>query len=135
MSTDPSDMSKKFDMESTLGVLEKLAHEEARTPEDVKAIRSAAEAIHFIHVQGKLEDFQDYLRDVEGAAERSLRAEQSFQNMSEAINWLHTQSEPRFGTIVEVAGNPFWVVRQRKETWFLIPAPRLPSVEELERDS
>lgn len=131
MSGGPSGVSKKFDLEGTLGVLEKLAHESGRTPGDIESIESAAHAIHFLHLQGKLEDFQDYLRDVEAAAERATRVAATFGGMPEAIDWLRAQSEPRFGTRVEIAGSPYYVVRQRQETWFFVPAPRLPSFEEL----
>ena len=55
------------------------------------------------------------------------RIEASFGDMSEALKWLCEQMEPRFGARVEVAGKPYIVVRQRKEMWFLIPAPRIPS--------
>ena len=131
MSSEPSDASKRFNLESTLGVLEKLAHEQARTPEDVAAIEAAAEAIHFIHMQGKLDDFRDYLQDVQKAAEGASRVVASFGNMSEAFDWLRAQSDPRFGTRVEIAGSPYYVTCQRKEVWFFVRAPRLPSLEEL----
>jgi hypothetical protein len=131
MSTAPSNTSEKFDMESTLRVLEKLGQGEVLAPEDVKAIKAAAQAILFIHMHGKLRDFQDYLLDIEKAAERLGRVAHSFANMTEAINWLQAEPDPRFGTRVEVAGSPYVVVRQRREMWFLIPAPPIPSFEEL----
>lgn len=125
---------KIFDLDGTLEQLETLAHEEGRTPGAIAAIESAARALHFLLLLGKLEDFQDYLRDVEGAATRATSVEHSFDNMTGALSWLRAQPEPRFGTRVEVAGSPYIVVRQRKELWFLIPAPRLPSIEELEKE-
>lgn len=131
MSNEPSGTSKKFDLEGTLGVLEKLAHEQARTPEDIAAIEAAAYAIHFIQMQGKLDDYRDYLQDVEKAAERACRVVASFGNMSEAFDWLRAHPDPRFGTRVEIAGSPYYVTCQRKEVWFFVPAPRLPSLEEL----
>lgn len=131
MSTDSSGTSGKFDLRGTLSVLGKLAKEEARTSEDLAAIKSATAGLHFIQLNGKLDDFLDYLQDVEMAAERVTRIEASFGDMSEAMKWLCAHPEPRFGARVEVAGKPYLVVRQRKEMWFLIPAPPLPSFEEL----
>ncbi len=131
MSTGPSNASRKFDLEGILHQLEKLAGEEVRTPEDISAIKSAAEALHFIHLQGKLDDYVDYLQDVENAARRVTSIAASFGEMSEALKWLCAQPDPRFGARVEVAGKPYVVVRQRKEMWFLIPAPPAPSFEEL----
>ena len=131
MSTDSSSASGKFDLRSTLSALGKLAREEARTPEDLAAIKSAVAGLQFIQLNGKLDDFLDYLQDVEKAAARLTSVEASFGDMSEAMKWLCAQPEPRFGARVEVAGQPHLVVRQRKEMWFLIPAPPLPSFEEL----
>jgi hypothetical protein len=131
MSTDSSNAPGKFDLRSTLGVLGRLAKEEVRTSEDIAAIKSAVEALHFIHLNGKLDDYLEYLQDVEKAAERVTSVEASFGDMSEALKWLCAQPEPRFGTRVEVDGKPYLVVRQRKEMWFLIPAPPIPSFEEL----
>ena len=131
MSTDSSSASGKFDLRSTLSALGKLSKEEARTPEDLAALESAAAGLQFIHLYGKLDDFLDYLQDVEKAAERVTSVEASFGDMSEAMKWLCSQPEPRFGARVEVAGKPYLVVRQRKEMWFLIPAPALPSFEAL----
>ncbi len=122
-------------MESILGVLERLRQEANRTPEDVKAIKAAAQALLFIHLHGKLHDFQDYLLDIEKAAERLSSVERSFVSMTEALNWLHAEPDPRFGARVEVAGSPYLVVRQRREMWFLIPAPAIPSFEELTSES
>jgi hypothetical protein len=135
MSTSPSSASKTFDMENILGVLKKLEQEASRTPEDVKAIKAAAQAILFIHLNGKLHDFQDYLLDIEKAAERLSSIERSFTGMTEALNWLHAEPDPRFGARIEVAGSPYLVVRQRREMWFLIPAPPIPSFEELTGES
>jgi hypothetical protein len=130
MSTDSSKTSKEFDLEGTLNRLGKLAGEKARTPEDIAAIKSAAEALHFLHLHGKLDDYLDYLQDVESAA-KPMRRVEVFGNMSEALKWLCAQPDPRFGARVEVEGKPYVVVRQRKELWFLIPAPPIPSFEEL----
>ncbi|MFE8596843.1 hypothetical protein [Archangium violaceum] len=131
MSTDSSSASGKFDLRTTLSALGRLAKEEARTLEDLAAIKSAAAGLQFIQLNGRLDDFLDYLQDVEKAAERVTSVEASFVDMSEAMKWLCAQAEPRFGARVEVAGKPHLVVRQRKEMWFLIPAPPLPSFEEL----
>ncbi len=131
MTTDASSAPGKFDLRSTLSALGKLAKEDARTPGDLEALKSAAAGLQFIHLNGKLEDFLDYLQDVEKATERVMSIEASFGDMSEAMKWLCAQPEPRFGARVEVAGKPYLVVRQRKEMWFLLPAPPLPSFEEL----
>ncbi|MFY0569388.1 hypothetical protein ACN28E_36940 [Archangium lansingense] len=135
MSTDSSDASRKFDLRSTLSALGRLAQGAARTPEDIAAIKSAVAGLQFIHLNGKLDDFLDYLQDVEKAAERAMSVEASFGDMTEALKWLCAQQEPRFGARVEVAGKPYLVVRQRKEMWFLIPAPPHPSFEELTGES
>jgi len=131
MSTDSSRASGKFDLRSTLSALGRLAKEEARTPEDLAALASAAAGLQFIQLHGKLDDFLDYFQDIEKAADRMTSVEASFGDMSEAMKWLCAQAEPRLGARVEVAGKPYLVVRQRKERWFLIPAPPLPSFEEL----
>jgi len=131
MSTDSSSASGKFDLRSTLSALGRLAKEEARTPEDLAALASASAGLQFIQLHGKLDDFLDYFQDIEKAADRMTSVEASFGDMSEAMKWLCAQPEPRFGARVEVAGKPYLVVRQRKEMWFLIPAPPLPSFEEL----
>ena len=127
MSIDPPETSKPFDMEATLDVLEKLVHEEGRSSEDIAALKTVAKALYFLHRLDKLDDFADYLREPEAVAEREMRIEHSFASMSEALDWLRAQKEPRFGAKVMVAGGPHVVVRQR--TWSLIPAPPLPPYE------
>ena len=131
MSIDPPGASKPFDMEDTLDVLEKLVHEEGRTPEDIAALKAVAKALYYIHRLDKMDDFEDYLRVPEAVAEREMRIEHSFGSMSEAMDWLHAQKEPRFGAKIMVAGSPHVVVRQR--TWSLIPAPSIPPYEPNEK--
>ncbi|HEX8441170.1 hypothetical protein [Archangium sp.] len=120
---------KEFNLERVLEELEGLAHEDARTPEQIAAIESAAKALHFIRRTGRLDDFRDYLRDFNADAELATRAEQSFSSMAEAMEWLHAQQDPPYGATVEVAGLPHLVSRQRSDKWFLVPAPPLPPPE------
>lgn len=131
MSKKPSKRFKTFDLEDTLNRLGKLARERTRAPKDVAAIRAAALAIQFIQVHGKLHNYVDYLQDMDNALKRLSRTVASFDNMGKALTWLAGQTEPRFGARVDVAGKPYVVVRQRNEVWFLIPAPPIPSYEEL----
>ncbi|MFL5355393.1 hypothetical protein [Archangium sp.] len=72
---------------------------------------------------------------MDNALKRLSRTVASFDNMGAALKWLAGQPEPRFGARVDVTGKPYLVVRQRSETWFLIPAPPIPSFEELTRES
>jgi hypothetical protein len=126
MSRDESVVSKSFNLEETLGVLEELAHDAARTREQGAAIESAAKALHFIRRLGKLDDFRDYLRDFDRDTGSATRVVQSFSSMSEATEWLRAQQDPPYGATVEVAGLPHLIARQRADTWFLVPAPSLP---------
>lgn len=135
MSTGPSDASRKFDLRSTLSALGRLKREGTRTPEDIAALESAVAGLQFIQLNGKLDDFLDYLQDIDKESERVTSVEASFGDMSEAMKWLCAQPEPRFGARVEVAGKPYLVVRQRKEMWFLLPAPSHPSFEDLTGES
>lgn len=112
-----------FNWERTLRVLEKLAQQHNAVEEDVAAIESAAKALHYIHDQDRLDDFQEYLRNFDSEAEVASRIGPAFDSMSEALDWLREQSEPRYGTTVTVAGAPHVVVRERSGTWILIPAP------------
>ena len=123
MSKDKPSASKNFDLKDTLKELEELAHEDARTFAQSAAIESAAKALHFIRRTGKLDEFQDYLRDFDRDADLATRIEQSFASMPEALEWLHAQKDPPYGATVEVAGIRYLVARQRTDKWFFIPAP------------
>jgi hypothetical protein len=126
MGIDESATPREFELEGTLETLEKLAHEDARTREQIAAIESAAKALHFIRSTGKLDAFQDYLRTFHAGPALAMRVAQSFASMSEATAWLHAQQDPPYGATVEVAGTPFLVTCQRTETWLLVPAPPSP---------
>ncbi len=125
----------KFEFfEGTLEMLDKLRQEEGRGPEEVAALESAAKALNYIFLSGKLDDFMDHLQEVKEEKASVEGLEPSFSSMSEATDWLHAQPEPRFGARMLVAGVPHIVVRQRTDTWFLIPAPPTPSLDELEQE-
>jgi hypothetical protein len=126
MSIDEPEAFKKFDLERTLEVLERLAQEETRTSARSSAIESAAKALHFIRRTGRLDEFRDYLRDFDAEAEQAPHASRSFGSMSEAMEWLRAQQDPPYGATVQVAGIPHMVARQRTDKWFLVPAPILP---------
>ena len=115
-----------FDWERTLQVLEKLAQQHNAVEEDVAAIESAAKALHYIHDQDRLDDFREYVRDFGSEAEVASRTGPAFNSMSEAMDWLRAQSEPRYGTTVTIAGAPHVVVRERPGIWILTPAPSYP---------
>ncbi|EPX61694.1 hypothetical protein D187_010313 [Cystobacter fuscus DSM 2262] len=72
--------SRKFNLEGILHQLEKLAGEESRTPEDITAIKSAAEALHFVDGrvlkrQGRLTALEpERIVSESSAAARALRA-------------------------------------------------------------
>jgi len=129
MSKDESVVAKAFNLEETLGVLEALAHDGSRSPEQGGAIESAAKALHFIRRLGKLDDFRDYLREFDADTGLATRVVRSFASMSEATEWLRTQQDPPYGATVEVAGLPHLIARQRADKWFLVPAPTLPPPE------
>ncbi|ATB33761.1 hypothetical protein [Melittangium boletus] len=126
MPHDTPSTSKKFDLESVLEELEKLAHEDVRTGAQLAAIEAAAKALHFIRRTSKLDEFRDYLRDFNTEAALVTRVEQSFASMSEATEWLRTQQDPPHGATVEIAGVPHLVTRQRTDKWFFVPAPASP---------
>ncbi|HYO73210.1 MAG TPA: hypothetical protein VEU33_44815 [Archangium sp.] len=126
MSTEPPSTPKTFDFEETLEELEQLASEQAQQPARVEAIESAALALHFIHELGRLDDFREHLRNFRAGQRPPAGAEPSFDSMSEAMDWLHAQQEPRYGARVKVAGVFHAVMRERADRWFLIPAPRTP---------
>ncbi|AKJ04312.1 hypothetical protein ATI61_101597 [Archangium gephyra] len=127
MSMDPQDTSQTFDFEQTLEELEQLANEQAHQPARVQAIESAALALHFIHELGRLDDFREHLRNFRTGQRPQTGAEPSFDTMSDAMDWLHAQREPRYGARVNVAGVRHAVMRERADRWLLIPAPRTPS--------
>lgn len=124
MSMDPPSTSKAFDFEKTLEELEQLADEQAQQPARVDAIESAALALHFIHELGRLDDFREHLRNFRTGQRPPAGAASSFDSMSEAMDWLRAQQEPRYGARVNVVGVPHVVMRERADRWFLIPAPR-----------
>lgn len=126
MSMDPPSTSKAFDFEKTLEELEQLADEQAQQPARVDAIESAALALHFIHELGRLDDFREHLRNFRTGQSPPAGAAPSFDSMSEAMDWLRAQQEPRYGARVDVVGVPHVVMRERADRWFLIPAPRTP---------
>lgn len=94
MSKDESVAAKAFNLEETLGVLEALAHDGSRSPEQGVAIESAAKALHFIRRLGKLDDFRDYLRDFDADPGPATRVMRSFASLSEATEWLRAQQDP-----------------------------------------
>ncbi|HSP78031.1 MAG TPA: hypothetical protein VLQ93_05855 [Myxococcaceae bacterium] len=110
-------------LEGTLEALEKLAHEEACTRDQIAAIESAAKALHFIRSTGRMDAFLDYLRTFDAGPELAMRVEQTFGSMPEAMAWLQAQQDPPYGATVEVANTPYLVARQRTDKWFLVPAP------------
>lgn len=128
MSTEPSGTARKFDLEKTLRLLRRLA-KESNSSEDRTAIDSAASGLCFLDSLDKLYDFQDYLDALDKEAGPESSFEHSFSTMAEAMAWLHSQPEPRYGTRVEVGGSPHVVVNQRSVTWILIPEPPIPPME------
>ncbi|WP_434391355.1 hypothetical protein [Melittangium boletus] len=115
-----------FELNRLLEELEALARETDRTGAGSSAIATAAKALHFIRKTGKLEEFQDYLRDFDARASETPVAH-TFPSIAEAQAWLRAQGDPPYGATVEIAGVRHLVARRRTDQWFFMPAPPRPT--------